>query len=157
MLTRARSAAMSSASRRSGASAAIVTEIHTRRPRPRGLRSRIAKPSVADGVNCFPACGEGAEGCARLAGLPGSIERQSARMMQTTARISVDHPEEKIAMAKLIFAVLTLVAAVLMQPRSGGAAPYWPWCSQYDQPSYAHSCAFSSYEQCFQTVWGIGG
>jgi len=78
-------------------------------------------------------------------------------MMQTTARISVDHPEEEIVMAKLIFAVLTLVAAVLMQPRSGGAAPYWPWCSQYDHPSYAHSCAFSSYEQCFQTIWGIGG
>ncbi len=60
-------------------------------------------------------------------------------------------------MARLIFTVLTLVTAVLIQPRPGEAAPYWPWCSQYDQPSFAHACAFSSYEQCMDTVRGIGG
>ena len=60
-------------------------------------------------------------------------------------------------MARLSFAVLTLVTAVLIQPRSGDAAPYWPWCSQYGRPSYAYSCAFSSWEQCWATVWGIGG
>ena len=60
-------------------------------------------------------------------------------------------------MARLIFAVFTLVAAVLIQPRSGEAAPYWPWCSQYGPPTGIQSCAFSSYEQCMQTVWGIGG
>src|SRR5262249_17426437 len=31
------------------------------------------------------------------------------------------------------------------------------WCSQYGRPSYAYSCAFSSWEQCWATVWGIGG
>ena len=60
-------------------------------------------------------------------------------------------------MARLSFAVLTLVTAVLIQPRSGDAAPYWPWCSQYADRNAAHSCAFSSWEQCMDTVRGIGG
>jgi len=60
-------------------------------------------------------------------------------------------------MAKLLFAALTLAAVALIQPRSAQAAPYWPWCSQYYGSSYAHACAFASYEQCFQTIWGIGG
>jgi len=60
-------------------------------------------------------------------------------------------------MARLIFAVLTLAAVALIQPRSGQAAPYWPWCSQYDSNGAAHACAFSSWEQCMDTVRGIGG
>src|SRR5258707_6599264 len=73
------------------------------------------------------------------------------------AGISVDHQEKEIAMARLIFAVLTLVAAVLIQPRSGQAAPYWPWCSSYWNSGNARQCAFSSWEQCMDTVRGIGG
>jgi Protein of unknown function (DUF3551) len=60
-------------------------------------------------------------------------------------------------MARLIFAVLTLAAAMLIHPRSGEAASYWPWCSQYDNPSVSHSCAFATWEQCMATVRGIGG
>jgi len=60
-------------------------------------------------------------------------------------------------MARLIFAALTLVTVALIQPRSSEAAPYWPWCSQYYEPTYVHSCAFSSWEQCMETVLGIGG
>jgi len=60
-------------------------------------------------------------------------------------------------MARSIFAALTLLTVALIQPRPAEAAPYWPWCSQYDRPSYAHSCAFSSWEQCMETVRGIGG
>lgn len=60
-------------------------------------------------------------------------------------------------MTRLALAVVTLAAAALLQPRSADAMPYWPWCSQYDQPSYAHSCAFSSWDQCMATVRGIGG
>ena len=60
-------------------------------------------------------------------------------------------------MARLIFAVLTLVAAVLIQPRSGQAAPYWPWCSSYWNSGNSRQCAFSSREQCMDTVRGIGG
>jgi len=71
--------------------------------------------------------------------------------------IPVDHREEEIAMARLMFAASTLVAAMMIQPRSADAAPYWPWCSQYDQSPFTHACAFSSWEQCMQTVRGIGG
>ena len=60
-------------------------------------------------------------------------------------------------MARVIIAVLTLVTAVLIEPRSGEAAPYWPWCSRYQRPTAVESCAFSSYEQCMETVFGIGG
>jgi Protein of unknown function (DUF3551) len=60
-------------------------------------------------------------------------------------------------LARTIFAIVALATILMIQPRSGEAAPYWPWCSQYDQPSFAHSCAFSSWEQCMETVRGIGG
>ena len=64
--------------------------------------------------------------------------------------------------ARMIFAIATLAATVTMMatmlgPRSADAAPYWPWCSYYGAPSYAHSCAFTSWEQCMETVRGIGG
>jgi hypothetical protein len=58
-------------------------------------------------------------------------------------------------MARLIFAVLTLLTAVLIQPGLGQAAPYWPWCARLD--TKAHYCAFISWEQCMDTVRGIGG
>jgi hypothetical protein len=48
-------------------------------------------------------------------------------------------------------------AATLATPRPAHAAPYWPWCSQYGPLSNAHACAFVSWEQCMQTVSGIGG
>jgi hypothetical protein len=60
-------------------------------------------------------------------------------------------------MARLIFAALTLVAAVLVQPRSGQAEPYWPWCSAYWNSGNARTCAFVTQEQCMDTVRGIGG
>jgi hypothetical protein len=59
--------------------------------------------------------------------------------------------------ARLIFAALTLVTVMLVQPGPGQTAPYWPWCSQYFSFGVAHSCAFSSWEQCMDTVRGIGG
>ena len=60
-------------------------------------------------------------------------------------------------MARLIFATLTLVTVVLIQPGLGQAVPYWPWCSQYTGDNWAQSCAFTSWEQCMATVRGIGG
>jgi len=60
-------------------------------------------------------------------------------------------------MARLIFAALTLAAAVVVQPSSGQAAPYWPWCSAYWNSGNVRQCAFSSWEQCMDTVRGIGG
>ena len=60
--------------------------------------------------------------------------------------------------ARLIFAIVALAAVMMIGPRSAQAAPYWPWCSQYPgDMGAAHSCAFSSWEQCMDTVRGIGG
>jgi Protein of unknown function (DUF3551) len=60
-------------------------------------------------------------------------------------------------LARTVFAVVALTAVMMIQPRSTDAAPYWPWCSQYGPDSFARACAFSSYEQCIETVRGIGG
>jgi hypothetical protein len=61
-------------------------------------------------------------------------------------------------MTRSSFAMLALAAATLAAPSPGQAAPYWPWCSRYfDNTSNAESCAFSSWDQCMETVRGIGG
>ena len=61
-------------------------------------------------------------------------------------------------LGRTIFAIAALATIVMIQPRSADAAPYWPWCSQYGgDMGAAHACAFSSWEQCMQTVSGIGG
>jgi hypothetical protein len=69
--------------------------------------------------------------------------------------------EEKVPMTRSILAAaaaaIALSAATLSAPRPADAAPYWPWCSQYGPRSNAHACAFASWEQCMQTVSGIGG
>jgi hypothetical protein len=61
-------------------------------------------------------------------------------------------------LARIIFAMLALAPVMMNQPHTAHAAPYWPWCSQYggDMGS-VHACAFSSWEQCMQTIRGIGG
>jgi hypothetical protein len=59
--------------------------------------------------------------------------------------------------ARMIFAVLAFAAAMLIQPHASNAAPYWPWCSQYFSRGTSHACAFSSWQQCMDTVQGIGG
>ena len=93
----------------------------------------------------------------RLTGFLGPVERQKIRTAEVAALISVDHRGEEIAMARSICAALMLAAAMMIQPHAAHAAPYWPWCSQYGRPSFAHACAFSSREQCMETVRGIGG
>jgi hypothetical protein len=57
-----------------------------------------------------------------------------------------------------VLALATVMMTVMvMAPRAADAAPYWPWCSRYYWPRDAYSCAFSSWEQCMDTVRGIGG
>jgi hypothetical protein len=59
---------------------------------------------------------------------------------------------------KLTAAALALATMMTMTPRAADAAPYWPWCSRYFYPrGEALQCAFSSWEQCMETVRGIGG
>jgi hypothetical protein len=59
--------------------------------------------------------------------------------------------------ARMIFAALAFASAMLIQPHAANAAPYWPWCSQYFSRGTPHSCAFSTWDQCMDTVRGIGG
>jgi hypothetical protein len=59
-------------------------------------------------------------------------------------------------MARMIFAMLAFTTVMTIQP-AANAAPYWPWCSQYFSRGTSHACAFSSWEQCMDTVRGIGG
>lgn len=58
---------------------------------------------------------------------------------------------------RTILAVLALTTVVMIQPHAANAARYWPWCSQYFDRSVARQCAYSSWEQCMETVRGIGG
>ncbi len=63
-------------------------------------------------------------------------------------------------MTRSIFGVLALaLMSTTLTPEPGGAAPYWPWCSQYTSRDTAlTSCAFISWEQCMETVrGGMGG
>jgi hypothetical protein len=61
-------------------------------------------------------------------------------------------------MTRSIFGVLAVaLMAATLTPEPGEAAPYWPWCSRYSTRSNIESCAFISWEQCMQTVSGIGG
>jgi len=60
-------------------------------------------------------------------------------------------------LARMTFAMLALATVMTIQPHAGNAAPYWPWCSQYFSRGAAHACAFSSWDQCMETVRGIGG
>jgi hypothetical protein len=60
-------------------------------------------------------------------------------------------------MTRMILAMLAFTTVLTIQPHAANAAPYWPWCSQYFSRDTSHACAFSSWEQCMETVRGIGG
>jgi hypothetical protein len=61
------------------------------------------------------------------------------------------------SLAVLSLAVLALVTATAFAPRPAAAAYYLPWCAQYFDRSAARSCGFYTYEQCRETVSGVGG
>jgi hypothetical protein len=51
--------------------------------------------------------------------------------------------------------VLATVIAALSFSSSGAEAA--PWCAQYSVHGGATNCGFYSFQQCLQTVRGIGG
>jgi hypothetical protein len=63
----------------------------------------------------------------------------------------------KSSFAILILAFVALAAPMLAAPSAAEAAPYWPWCSRYATRASVESCAFATYDQCMETVRGIGG
>jgi hypothetical protein len=58
---------------------------------------------------------------------------------------------------KMTLAAPMLAAALLIQRCPAGAAPGFHWCSQFDRPSPEHGCSFRSWEQCMETMSGVGG
>jgi hypothetical protein len=59
-------------------------------------------------------------------------------------------------LARTTLAALSLTA-VMIQPHAANAAPYWPWCSETYSRTTTRACAFSSWEQCMDTVRGGAG
>jgi hypothetical protein len=57
-----------------------------------------------------------------------------------------------LALAPVALAVVTAFA-----PRPAAAAYNYPWCAQYYDRSAIRSCSFASFEQCRETMNGIGG
>jgi uncharacterized protein DUF3551 len=57
----------------------------------------------------------------------------------------------------LTLTALALTAATTLAPRPAAAAYNLPWCAQYFDKGAVRSCAFFSYEQCRETVNGVGG
>ena len=60
-------------------------------------------------------------------------------------------------MAFGLLAVSAIVTAAALAPRPAAAAYNLPWCAQYYDRSAIRSCAFYTFEQCRETVNGIGG
>jgi len=57
----------------------------------------------------------------------------------------------------MLFAVIAL-AMLAASPRSVAAIEY-PWCAQYSggEEGGARNCGFVSFEQCMETIRGMGG
>jgi hypothetical protein len=60
-------------------------------------------------------------------------------------------------MRTMLFAVATLVAALIGDVRPSEARAWYPWCAQYADQSNITQCLFSTFDQCLATVRGIGG
>ena len=54
-------------------------------------------------------------------------------------------------------ALAALGAALLGDPRPAAARPWRPWCALYATNNIGSECLFATYEQCMETVRGIGG
>ncbi len=60
-------------------------------------------------------------------------------------------------MRTIVLALATLVAALAADLRPSEARPWYPFCATYADRSGATSCSFYTYQQCLDTVSGIGG
>jgi hypothetical protein len=92
------------------------------------------------------------------AGEPAHLSASPGRTYEKTQDLK--RPEREATMsARLVTAALALAAMMTMRPGAADAAPYWPWCSRYFERDAGglYQCAFASWEQCMETVRGIGG
>jgi len=60
-------------------------------------------------------------------------------------------------MRALIVLSLTPALWALGPALPASAAPVYPWCAHYSMQNGPHNCGFVSFEQCLETVRGIGG
>ena len=54
-----------------------------------------------------------------------------------------------------ILTVLAIVAAGLAIDARAGVAEAAPWCAWYD--AYTSDCGYFTYQQCLNTIHGVGG
>ena len=59
-----------------------------------------------------------------------------------------------IGLGALLMLALTTAPASASFKRGGNNAP---WCLAYSDLSGIVDCGFYSYEQCMETLWGVGG
>jgi len=57
---------------------------------------------------------------------------------------------------KLLLSVVAILAATSMLGASAQAQNY-PWCAYYSGPGGGTNCGFTTFQQCLDTVSGIGG
>jgi hypothetical protein len=60
-------------------------------------------------------------------------------------------------MKMAISAVFGAFAALAAMGTSASAEVQYPWCAEYRKPLDATNCGFVNYQQCRETVFGIGG
>src|SRR5262249_53474649 len=78
-----------------------------------------------------------------------------AEFMQFSITVPGNQQEEH-SMRRAALIALLLIAAAAFAPRPASAAYNLPWCAQYADDSNILNCAFTSMEQCQETVRGIG-
>lgn len=60
----------------------------------------------------------------------------------------------------IIATVVAIAAMIVFAPARPAAAIEYPWCAQYsggEDGGGGRNCGFVSFEQCMQTVRGMGG
>lgn len=60
------------------------------------------------------------------------------------------------------FAISVMFGALAAVTAMGAASPasaevQYPWCAEYRRPLDATNCGFVNYQQCRETISGIGG
>jgi len=60
-------------------------------------------------------------------------------------------------MRLMLIALAGAIVALAGDVRPGAARQWYPWCAMYADRSGITACGFDTFEQCLETVRGIGG
>jgi hypothetical protein len=86
---------------------------------------------------------------------PGKIETPRIKATGLGFSVWVADKHRVETMRLLLIAVSIVSATILLGPSA--RAQNYPWCAHYSKGDDGLSCAFVSFEQCMETVRGIGG